>query len=326
MAKENHTDSSDFVLMDFSYRSEHQHLLGLLFLSMYLLTILGNLLIILLTSSDVHLLQTPMYFFLRHLSLADVGFASVTVPKMLQSLLFQVRTISYSGCLMQMYFYMTFANTDNYLLAVMAYDRYMAICHPLLYASRMSHRRCRLLVAICWLLASLNSMLYTFIMFPLSFCSSKEIPQFFCEFFPLLRLACSDTSVIETISLIESYVDVLGPFVLIVISYACIFCTILRVPSTKGKRKAFSTCGSHLGVVALFYGTLCWVYLQPNSRSPEQNMISSLMYTMVTPMLNPFIYTLRNMEIKAALKRFIGRIKTAGLFHFFLCSSNSAFL
>ncbi|XP_034290444.2 olfactory receptor 1F1-like [Pantherophis guttatus] len=227
---------------------------------------------------------------------------------------------------MQMYFYMTFANTDNYLLAVMAYDRYMAICHPLLYAVRMSHKRCLLLVAICWLLASLNSVLYTLVMSPLSFCSSKEIPQFFCEFFPLLRLACSDTSVIETISLIESYVDVLGPFILIVISYICIFCTILRVPSTKGKQKAFSTCGSHLGVVALFYGTLCWVYLQPNSRSPEQNMISSLMYTMVTPMLNPFIYTLRNMEIKAALKRFIGRIKKANLLQFFLCSSKSAVL
>ncbi|KAM3844973.1 olfactory receptor 1F1-like [Vipera latastei] len=326
MAEQNHTDSSDFILMDFSVQPEHQHLLGLLFLSMYLLTVLGNLLIVLLISSDVHLLQTPMYFFLRHLSLADVGFASVTVPKMLQNLLFQVRTISYSGCLMQMYFYMTFANTDNYLLAMMAYDRYMAICHPLLYATRMSHKRCLLIVATCWLLASLNSVLYTLIMSPLSFCSSKEIPQFFCEFFPLLRLACSDTSLIETISLIESYADVLGPFVLIVVSYVCIFCTILRVPSTKGKQKAFSTCGSHLGVVALFYGTLCWVYLQPNSRSPEQNMISSLMYTMVTPMLNPFIYTLRNTEIKAALKRFIGRIKTAGLFQFFLCSSKSAFL
>uniref|UniRef100_A0A8C5S3M1 G-protein coupled receptors family 1 profile domain-containing protein n=1 Tax=Laticauda laticaudata TaxID=8630 RepID=A0A8C5S3M1_LATLA len=299
MAKQNHKDSSDFILMDFSFQSEHQHLLGLLFLSMYLLTILGNLLIVLLISSDIHLLQTLMYFFLKHLSLADVGFASVTVTKMLQNLLFQVRTISYSGCLMQMHFYMTFANTDNYLLAVMAYDRKMAICHPLVYVTQMSHKHCLLLVAICWLLASLNSVLYTLIMFPLSFCSSRKIPQFFYEFFPLLRLACSDTSVLETIFLIESYVDVL-------------------VPSTKGKQKTFSTCGSHLGVMTFFYGTLCWVYLQPNSRSPEQNMISSLVYTMVTPMLNPFIYTLRNMEIKAALKRFIGRTKAADLFQFFL--------
>ncbi|KAM6474028.1 LOW QUALITY PROTEIN: olfactory receptor 1F1-like [Liasis olivaceus] len=310
MAKQNHTDSSSFVLMDYSVQPEHQHLLGLLFLSMYLLTILGNLLIVLLICSDAHLLQTPMYFFLSHLSLADVGFASVTVPKMLQNLLFHVRTISYSGCLMQID-YMTFANTDNYLLAVMAYDHYMAICHPLHYATRMSHKCCLLLVASCWLLASLNSVLYTLMMSLLSFCSSQKIPQFFCEFFPLLRLACSDTSVVETISLIESYVDVLGPCVLIVISCVCIFCTILSVPSTKGKQKAFSTCGSHLGMVALFYGTLCWVYLQPNSRNSEQNMISSLMYTVVTPMLSPFIYTLRNTEIKAALKRLIGRLETA---------------
>ncbi|XP_053149139.1 olfactory receptor 1E5-like [Hemicordylus capensis] len=311
MSKENHTGNSGFVLLGLSTQPEHQQLLALLFLSMYLLTLLGNLLTVLLIRSDAHLLHTPMYFFLSHLSLADVGFASATLPKLLQNLLFQVQTISYSGCLTQMYSYMAFGNTDSFLLASMAYDRYVAICHPLHYTALMSHKRCLLLVASCWLLASLHSLLYTVMMSRLSFCSSREIPQFFCEIYPLLGLACSDTSTIETTALIEGFLDVLGPFVLIVISYGHIFYTILNVPSANGKRKAFSTCGSHLGVVILFYGTLCWVYLQPSSRSSDQkNIVASLMYTVVTPLLNPFIYTLRNNDMKAAFRRLVSRVRS----------------
>ncbi|XP_062975577.1 olfactory receptor 1F1-like [Elgaria multicarinata webbii] len=306
MGKENHTGSPGFILLELSTQPEHRRLLALLFLSMYLLILLGNLLIVLLIRSDACLLHTPMYFFLSHLSLADVGFASVIVPKMLQNHLVQVKTISYGGCLTQMYFYIAFGNTDSFLLATMAYDRYVAICHPLHYATRMSHKRCLFLVAGCWLLAFLHSLLYTLLMSHLSFCSSREIPQFFCEFYPLLGLACSDTAVVETTALIEGFLDVLGPFVLIVVSYVWIFYTIRNVPSANGKRKAISTCGSHLVVVVLFYGTLCWVYLQPSSRnSGQSNMVASLMYTVVTPMLNPFIYTLRNQEMKVSLRRLV---------------------
>ncbi|XP_066468820.1 olfactory receptor 1468-like [Tiliqua scincoides] len=311
MRKENQTVSSGFILLGLSNQPEYQYLLALLFLSMYLLTLLGNLLIVLLIRSDIHLLHTPMYFFLSHLSLADVGFASAIVPKLLQNLLFQVKTISYGGCLTQMYSYMAFGNTDSFLLASMAYDRYLAICHPFRYTTLMNHKRCLFLVAGCWLLASLHSLLYTVMMSRLSFCSSQEIPQFFCEFYPLLELVCSDTSTIKTTALIEGFLDVLVPFVLIVISYACIFYTILNVTSTDGNYKAFSTCGSHLSVVVLFYGTLCWVYLQPSSRKSDQKQIvPSLMYTLVTPMLNPFIYTLRNKEMNAALRRLVGRMRT----------------
>ncbi|XP_015281471.1 PREDICTED: olfactory receptor 1E5-like [Gekko japonicus] len=310
MRKENQTELSGFLLLDLSTQPEHQRLLASLFLAMYLLILLGNLLIILLIRLDAHLCQTPMYFFLTHLSLADVGFASVTIPKMLQNLLFQVKTISYSGCLVQMYSYMAFGNTDSFLLASMAYDRYLAICHPLYYTTLMSHKRCLLLVTTCWVLASLHSLLYTLMMSRLAFCSTREIPQFFCEIYPLLGLSCSDTSLIETTALVEGFLDVLGPFFLVVISYVRIFYTILNVPSKHGKRKAFSTCGSHLSVVILFYGNLCWVYLQPPSKNSDKSVVPSLMYTVVTPMLNPFIYTLRNNEMKAALKRLVGRLRS----------------
>lgn len=311
MRKENQTVTSGFILLGLSTQPEYQHLFALLSLSMYLLTLLGNLLIVLLICSDAHLLHTPMYFFLSHLSLADVGFSSAIVPKLLQNLLFQVKTISYGGCLTQMYFYLAFGNTDSFLLAAMAYDRYVAICHPFRYTTLMNRKRCLCMVAGCWLLACLHSLLYTVMMSRLSFCSSQEIPQFFCEFYPLLGLVCTDTSTIETTALIEGSLDVLVPFFLIVISYACIFYTILNAPSKGMNFKAFSTCGSHLSVVVLFYSTLCWVYLQPSSRKSDQKQIvPSLMYTVVTPMLNPFIYTLRNKEMKAALKRLVGRMRT----------------
>ncbi|XP_077180416.1 olfactory receptor 1468-like [Paroedura picta] len=310
MRKENQTELSGFLLLDLSTDPEHRRLLASLFLAMYLLILSGNLLIILLIRFDAHLCQTPMYFFLSHLSLADVGFASVTIPKMLQNLLFQVKAISYSGCLVQMYSYMAFGNTDSFLLASMAYDRYLAICRPLYYTTLMSHKQCLLLVTACWALATLHSLLYTLMMSRLSFCSSREIPQFFCEIYPLLGLSCSDTSLIENTALVEGFLDVLGPFFLIVVSYVRIFYTILNVPSKRGKHKAFSTCGSHLSVVILFYGNLCWVYLQPSSRNMGKSVVPSLMYTVVTPMLNPFIYTLRNNEMKAALKRLVGRMRS----------------
>ncbi|XP_066470693.1 olfactory receptor 1468-like [Tiliqua scincoides] len=308
MASENATGVSELLLRGFPTRPEFQGLLFPLFLSMYLLTLLGNVTIILLIRLDAQLLQAPMYFFLSHLALADLGFTATTVPKVLANLLAQKKTISYHACLAQMYFYMSFGNSDSFLLASMAYDRYMAICCPLYYSALMSPKRCLLLAAVSWVVPIFHSLLYTLLMSHISFCDSREIPHFFCDIYPVLDISCSDTSVIEILLLTEGVVEILGPFVLIVISYARIFYTIMKIPSSTGKHKAFSTCGSHMAVVVLFYSTVSWVYFKPHSKnSDRKDTVAAVMYTMVTPMLNPFIYSLRNREMKAAMQRVIKR-------------------
>nr|XP_028568667.1 olfactory receptor 1G1-like isoform X2 [Podarcis muralis] len=249
-----------------------------------------------------------MYFFLSHLALADLGFTSTTIPKVLENLLSQKKTISYHGCLVQMYFYVCFGNSDSFLLASMAYDRYVAICFPLRYSTLMNRKRCLLLATVSWVIPIVHSLLYTILMSHMSFCDSREIPHFFCDLYPVLEISCSDRSVIEMLILTEGSVEVLGPFLLIVISYMGIFYTILKIPSNSGKKKAFSTCGSHVAVVVLFYGTVSWIYFKPRSNnSDRKDTVAAVMYTMVTPMLNPFIYSLRNSEMKAALKRIIRR-------------------
>ncbi|XP_053149137.1 olfactory receptor 1F1-like [Hemicordylus capensis] len=305
---EQRNQTSEFVLQELFNQMEHEGIIFSILLSMYLLNLLGNLLTALLIRCDARLFRTPMYFFLSYLSLADVGFASTTVPMMLRNLVSQNKVISYVGCLSQMYFFLLFGNCDNFLLAAMAYDRYLAICRPLHYTALMNQKHCFLVVAGCWLLAFFQSMLYTLMLSHHSFCASQEIPHFFCEFYPLLGLSCSDTTAIKTVALTEGMLDILGPFVLVVISYAHIFLTVMKTPSAKGKLKAFSTCGSHLAVVVLFYSTLCWVYVQPNS---NQSNLASLMYTVVTPMLNPFIYSLRNSEMKGALRRLVARMRVS---------------
>ncbi|XP_054859222.1 olfactory receptor 1468-like [Eublepharis macularius] len=304
MYHKNATDVSEFLLRGFPFQPEVQRFLFPLFLSIYLLTLLGNVTIILLIRSDMQLLQTPMYFLLSHLALADLGFTSTTIPKALDNLLSQKKTISYCGCLAQMYFYISFGNSDSFLLASMAYDRYVAICYPLHYSSMMTHKRCLQLAAASWTIPVIHSLLYTLLMAHLEFCDSREIPHFFCDIYPVLDVSCSNTGIIEMLLVTEGLVEVLGPFVLIIISYAFIFYTIMKIPSAAGKRKAFSTCGSHICVVVLFYGTVSWVYFKPNSKNSERkDTVAAVMYTMVTPMLNPFIYTLRNSEMKAAMKR-----------------------
>lgn len=306
MNHRNTTDVSEFLLRGFSTQPESQKTLFLLFLCMYLFTLLGNIMIILLIRSDMQLLQAPMYFFLSHLALADLGFTSTTVPKALQNLLSHKKTISYHGCLVQMYFYMFFGNSDSFLLASMAYDRYVAICCPLHYSAIMSRQRCLLLATVSWVIPITHSLLYTLLMSRISFCGSGEIPHFFCDIFPVLEVSCSDSNIIEMLLMTEGVVEILGPFVLIVISYACIFHTILKIPSATGKGKAFSTCGSHIAVVVLFYGTVSWVYFKPNSKHVDyKDTVAAVMYTMVNPMLNPFIYSLRNSDMKAATRRFI---------------------
>ncbi|XP_060109470.1 olfactory receptor 1L1-like [Heteronotia binoei] len=302
----NTTQVSEFFLRGFSSEPEVEKLLFLIFLLMYLLTLLGNVTIILLIRCDRQLLQTPMYFFLSHLAVADLGFASSIVPKVLQNLLSQRKTISYHGCFIQMFVAIFIGNADSYILASMAYDRFVAICRPLYYSSIMSHKCCLQMVTVSWTITMLHSSIYTFLMFQVEFCDPGEIPQFFCDLYPILDVSCSDSYVIDIVLMTEGVVEILGPFVLIIISYALIFFTIIKIPSAGAKRKAFSTCGSHICVVVMYFGGISFVYFKPNSNVVgHQDTWAAMMYTMVNPMVNPFIYTLRNNEMKAALKRVI---------------------
>ncbi|XP_077880653.1 olfactory receptor 1F1-like [Ictidomys tridecemlineatus] len=302
----NQSSVSEFLLLGLSRQPQQQRLLFLLFLIMYLATVLGNLLIILAISMDSRL-HTPMYFFLSNLSLVDICFSSTTVPKTLANHILGTQTISFSGCLTQMYFLFGLTDMDNFLLAVMAYDRFVAVCHPLHYTTKMTHRLCVLLVAGSWVIANLNALLHTLLMARLSFCADNAIPHFFCDVTPLLRLSCSDTHLNELMILTEGALIMITPFVCILASYIHIICAVLRVPSTRGRWKAFSTCSSHLAVVSLFYGTIIAVYFNPSSsHSAEKDAAATVLYTVVTPMLNPFIYSLRNRDLKGALRKAVG--------------------
>ncbi|XP_007934923.2 olfactory receptor 1N1-like [Orycteropus afer afer] len=273
---------------------------------MYLVTMLGNVLIILTISSDSHL-HTPMYFFLANLSFTDTSLACTIVPKVLVNIQTQHHTISYMGCLMQMYFFVALTLLDDFLLTMMAYDRYVAICLPLQYTTIMQPQCCQLLVSASWLCSHVLTFLLILLMAQLSFCASHSIPHFFCDLLPLLKLACSDTHTFQIMIFIEAVLAGVVPFICVLVSYAHIIHTILRVPSAGGKHKVFSTCVSHLTVVTLFYGTLFLVYFQPSSSySADIGIVASVIYTMVTPMLNPFIYSLRNRDMKDALWKLLG--------------------
>ncbi|XP_049732725.1 olfactory receptor 18-like [Elephas maximus indicus] len=307
MEPQNLTGVSEFLLLGLSEDPELQPLLFGLFLSMYLITVTGNLLIILTVTSDPHL-HTPMYFFLSNLSLADIGFISTTVPNMLVNIQAQSKSITYEGCLIQITFFYLFGCLDSLLLTVMAYDRFVAICYPLHYTVIMNPRLCGLLVLVSFFLSLLNSQLYISMVSQLTFCTDVEIPHFFCDPPQLFNLACSDSStyaiLVYCIGVIFGAVPVSG----ILFSYTQIVSSILRVSSSGGKYKVFSICGSHLSVVCLFYGTGLGVYLSSAiSSSPRMGSVPSVMYTVVTPMLNPFIYSLRNRNIKRALWRLLSR-------------------
>ncbi|XP_019819144.2 olfactory receptor 7D4-like [Bos indicus] len=301
----NQTCVLEFLLLGFSQDSEHQHALFELFLSMFVVTVLGNLLIILAISSDSHL-HTPMYFFISNLAFTDVCFTSTTVPKMLVNIQTQSKSISYAGCTTQMYFFMVFGVMDTFLLTVMAYDRFVAICHPLHYTVIMNPCLCGLLVLVSWFISLLYSLIQSLLMLRLSFCTNWVIPHFYCEFSQVLTLACSDTLISYILLYVVTGFLGIAPFSGILFSYTCIVSSILRIPSAHGKYKAFCTCASHLSVVSLFYGTGLGVYLSSDSFS-WRGMIASVMYTVVTPMLNPFIYSLRNRDIKRALQKVLGR-------------------
>ncbi|XP_036892782.1 olfactory receptor 1361-like [Sturnira hondurensis] len=307
MERRNQTSIYEFLLMGFSEQPEQQPLLFGLFLCMYLVAVLGNLLIILAISSDMQL-HTPMYIFLANLSFSDIGFISTVIPKMLDNIGSGSKLISYSECLTQLYFFGLFADLDNFLLAVMALDRYVAISHPLHYAMTMNAQRCILLVGGAWVVTTLHALVHTLLVTRLSFCGPNIIPHFFCDLVLLLKLACSSTYVNNLMLFLVAGTLLIGPFVCILTSYFYIALAVLRIDSSKGKQKAFSNCTSHLSVVSLFYGTAIGVYLcPPSSSSDGKDRVFSVMYTVVTPMLNPFIYSLRNRDMKEALGKLLRR-------------------
>ena len=308
MEPRNDTQISEFLLLGFSEEPELQPLIFGLFLSIYLITVFGNLLIILLVSSDSHL-HTPMYFFLSNLSFVDICFTSTTIPKMLWNIKTQSKVITYEGCITQIYFFLLSAVLDIFLLTVMAYDRFVAICHPLYYMAIMNPRLCCLLVLVSFFVSLLESQLHNWIALQLTCFKDVEISNFFCHPSQLLKLACCDiftnNIVMYTAGAIFGFLPISGIF----FSYCKILSSVLRVRSSGGMNKAFSTCGSHLAVVCLFYITGIDVYLSSAiSQSTRKFAVASVMYTVLTPMLNPFIYSLRNKDIKRAMRRFLSKM------------------
>ncbi|XP_047393894.1 olfactory receptor 8K3-like [Sciurus carolinensis] len=293
----------EFILKGITSRPELQAPLFGLFLVIYLVTVLGNLGMIILTKVD-HSLQTPMYFFLRHLAITDLGYSTVVGPKMLVNFVVDQNTISYHFCATQLAFFLVFIISELFILSAMSYDRYVAICNPLLYTVIMSQRVCHVLVAIPYLYCTFVSLLVTIKIFTLSFCGYNVISHFYCDSLPLISLLCSNTHEIEVIILILAAFNLISSLLVIVVSYLLILIAILRMKSAEGRRKAFSTCGSHLTAVTVFYGTLIFMYVQPKSNhSFDTDKVASIFYTMVIPMLNPLIYSLRNKDVKYALKR-----------------------
>ncbi|XP_008581415.1 PREDICTED: olfactory receptor 1L4-like [Galeopterus variegatus] len=309
MELQNYSSStSGFILLGLSSNPQLQKPLFAIFLIMYLVTVVGNVFIILAIHSDPRL-HTPMYFFLSNLSFMDICFTTVIVPKMLVNLLSDTKSISYVGCLVQMYFFMAFGNTDSYLLASMAIDRLAAISKPFHYHVIMNPRRCLLMLLGSCTISHLHSLFRVLLMSHLSFCASHVIKHFFCDTQPVLKLSCSDTSSSQIVVMTETLAVIATPFLCILFSYLRIITTVLRIPSTAGKWKSFSTCGSHLTVVVLFYGSIIYVYFRPLSMySVVKDRVATIMYTVVTPMLNPFIYSLRNKDMKRGLKKLRDRI------------------
>ncbi|KAM8944509.1 olfactory receptor 1A1 [Lycaon pictus] len=299
MREDNQSSTLEFILLGVTGQQDQEDFFFTLFLFIYPITLIGNLLIILAIRSDVRL-HNPMYFFLANLSFVDILFSSVTIPKMLANHLLHSKAISFGGCLTQLYFMIALGNTDSYILAAMAYDRAVAISRPLHYTTIMSPWTCVLLVVGSWVVGNANALPHTLLTARLSFCGNKEVANFYCDITPLLKLSCSD--ILFNVRMMYLGVGVFSvPLLCIIISYVQVFSTVLRVPSTKGVLKAFSTCGSHLTVVFLYYGTVMGMYFRPLSSYSLKDAIITVMYMAVTPMLNPFIYSLRNRDMKAAL-------------------------
>ncbi|XP_053120567.1 olfactory receptor 6C4-like [Hemicordylus capensis] len=306
--QDNQTSITHFILLGFGNDPELQILLFLIFLIIYVLTVSSNLLMVGLIIADHHL-HTPMYYFLGNLSSLEICYSSNILPRMLARFLNGDRTISLVSCMVQFNLFSSLAASECYLLAVMSYDRYLAICRPLHYAILMSGRFCFQLAAASWVCGFLASTTTTSLLTRITFCGLNEMDHFFCDFGPLLKLSCSDTSLTELVTFMLSVIFTLPSFVLTLASYVYIIKTVLRIPSTTGRQKTFSTCTAHLIVVTIFYGTLMIVYLLPDTPVLQAlNKVLSLFYTVLTPMVNPLIYSLRNKEVKEALKRVVWKL------------------
>ena len=307
MGPRNKTGVSEFLLMEVTKDLELQPLHFILFLFIYLVTILGNLLIIMAVISDSHL-HTPMYFFLYNLSFTDICLSTTTIPKMLVNIQTQNQSITYTSCLIQLCFILIFVGLENSLLAVMAYDRYAAICHPLRYTVIMSPCLCGQLILFSLFISIVDALLHTLMVLQLTFCTDLEFPLFFCEVVQVIKLACSDTLINNILMYLATSIFGGVPVCGIIFSYSQIVSSVLRMPSASGKYKAFSTCGSHLSVVSLFYGTGFGVYISSALTNSSRNTaVLSMMYTVVPQMMNPFIYSLRNRDMKGALRKLIVR-------------------
>ncbi|XP_074229127.1 olfactory receptor 2B8-like [Camelus bactrianus] len=308
MIKTNFT-VTEFVFLGLSSQPTIRLILFIMFLFFYLLTVVGNVIIIIIIQIEPRL-QTPMYFFLTNLSFLDICYTSTNVPQMLSNME-GTKTIPFSNCATQMFFSLSLGMTECVLLGVMAYDRYVAICHPLHYTLIMDQGTCVQLAAISWSSSFLSSMVINILTLSLPYCGPNVLNHFFCEVPSILRLACTDTSLTEMVVFIFSVIIVFIPFLLIVVSYARILLSVLRMRSASGRHKALSTCASHLTVVALFYGTGIFMYMRPQSKSSRAGgKIIAVFYTVVTPMLNPLIYSLRNQDVKGVLRRAVVKQRT----------------
>ncbi|XP_044608665.2 putative olfactory receptor 8G3 [Equus asinus] len=305
MDHENHSTVTEFILAGLTHHAELQVPLFLLFLGIYVVTVVGNLGMITLISLSSHL-HTPMYYFLSSLSFIDFCQSSVITPKMLVNFVTEKNTSSYPECMTQLYFFIIFAIAECHMLAVMAYDRYVAICNPLLYNVIISYHICFWLTVGVYILSIIGSTIHTGFMLRLLFCKTNVVNHYFCDLFPLLELSCSSIYVNELLVLGLSAFNILIPALTILASYIFILSSILHIHSTEGRSKAFSTCSSHISAVAVFFGSLPFMYLQPSSvSSMHQGKVSSVFYTIIVPMLNPLIYSLRNKDVKFALKKIL---------------------
>ncbi|XP_039716668.1 olfactory receptor 2A1/2A42-like [Pteropus medius] len=308
--EENQTVVTEFILLGFCLGPRIHILLFGFFSLFYAFTLLGNGVILGLISLDPRL-HTPMYFFLSHLATVDIAYACNTVPQMLVNLLNPAKPISFAGCMTQTFLFLIFAHTECLLLLMMSYDRYMAICHPLQYSVIMSWRVCIILVVTSWACGSLLALIHVVLILRLPFCGPHEINHFFCELLSVLKLACADTWLNQVVIFAACVFILVGPLTLVLVSYTRILVAILRIQSGDGRRKAFSTCSSHLCVVGLFFGSAIVMYMAPKSHHPEeQQKILFLFYSFFNPMLNPLIYSLRNAEVKGALRRALCKDRT----------------
>ncbi|XP_043734822.1 olfactory receptor 5B12-like [Cervus elaphus] len=308
---ENSTFVTEFIFAGITHDPQLQIPLFLVFALIYLLTLVGNLGVITLILLDSRL-HTPMYLFLSHLSLMDFGYSTAVTPKVMAGFLTGDKVISYNACAAQFFFFAVFLAVDTFLLALMAYDRHAAVCKPLHYTTIMTPRVCAWMVVGCYVLSFLETSVHTWNAFSLSFCRSNVIDHFFCDATPVLALSCSDSNRSEMVFFVLVSVNIIFTIMVILVSYLFIFVTILRVRSSEGRQKAFSTCASHLTSVSIFYGAGAFMYLQPGSRhSMDTDKMASVFYAVVIPMLNPLIYSLRNREVKSALTKAVGKAKSS---------------